>query len=226
MPTPSVDGQCDDVTEDEQGTVYVNGEAVEEDPWLHEYGEQMPRTVLRLGARAAATSDSIACLQVELPEVIVSGFIEICGPATAERMAPFETPPAPNPGPTMPPTYGVSTINGVEIPERITDANSVLLLDIADVEDVPACFYVQADANDVYVTLSLAVCTTAQLETDGTLTLSVGDLDWPFLPEYVYDDLGALVVGQAVEVGLDIRNYRDDVIHLVEMAVWATPGCP
>ena len=226
MPTPSVDTRCDDVTEDEHGTLYVNGEAVEEDPWLREFGEQTPRTVLRLGARAAAASDSIACLEVELPEVIVSGFIEICGPATAERMAPFETPPAPNPGPTMPPTYGTSTINGVHLPERIIDSNSVSLLDVADVEDVPVCYYVQADTNDVYVTLSMAVCMSARMDTDGTLTLSVGDLDWPFLPDYVYDDLGALAVGKTVEASLDIRNHLDDVIHLVEMAVWATPGCP
>lgn len=212
------------MTEDEQGTLYVNGDVVE-DPWAGEYGEQMPMAVLRLGARAAAASTGTVCLQVELPRVIVSGVIDICGPAVADRMAPLETPAPSEPGPTMPPTYGEPSIDGARIPDRLLDVNSYPLLDIADVENVPACFYVQADANDVYATLSLAVCVAARLDAEGNLTLMVGDLEWTFAPEEVYDDSGALTVGDTVEVGLEIRNHMDDVIHLIEMFVWVSPDC-
>jgi hypothetical protein len=191
------------VTLDQHGAVLVNGELVE-DPWSAEYGEQMPMAVLRLGARAASTSDAEVCLQVDLPSVIVSGDVEICGDVIAD---------------------GQPTISGVEIPDRILDVNSYPLLDIADVEDVPACLHVHADANDVRVTLSLAICPSARLGSDGELTIFVGDQEWTFAPEHVYDDDGALVIGETVDVGLDIRNDKDDVIHLVELSVWVTPDC-
>ena len=204
-PTPGVGGDCDEVMVDELGAVYVKGELVE-DPWSSEYGEQMPMAVLRLGARAAAsTLDAEVCLEVELPGVIVTGVVELCGEVIAD---------------------GQPTIAGVEIPDRMLDVNSYPLLDIADVEDVPACLHVQADANDVHVTLSMAICQPARLGSGGELTILAGDRAWTFAPEYVYDDDGALVMGEIVDVGLDIRNYKDDVIHLVEMAVWVTPGCP
>ena len=210
---------------DQQGTVYVNGEAVEY-PYSEEYGEQMPMAVLRLGARAAVLSDAEVCLQAELPAVIVSGDIEVCGEVLADRQAPIETPPPAEPGPTMPPTYGPPTIDGVQISDRMLDVNSYPLLDIADVEDVPACLHVHAAANDVWTTLSLAICPSARLGSDGELTIFVDDQEWTFSPEYVYDEQGALVVGETVSAGLDIRNYLDDVTHLIEMGVWVTPGCP
>lgn len=224
-PTSSLDGGCHDVTVDQQGTVYVNGEAVEY-PYSEEYGEQMPLAVLRLGARAAALSDAEVCLQAELPAVIVSGDIEVCGEVLADRQAPIETPPPAEPGPTMPPTYGPPTIDGVEISDRMLDVNSYPLLDIADVDDVSACLHVHAATNDVWVTLSLAICASSRLGSNGDLTIFVGDQEWSFSPEYVYDEQGALVVGETVSAGLDIRNYLDDVTHLIEMGVWVTPGCP
>lgn len=225
VPTPSFDGGCDDVTIDQQGTVYVNEEVVE-DPWSADHGDQMPMAVLQLGARAAATSDADLCLQVDVPGLTVTGFVEICGEVIAERLAPLQTPAPPAPGPTMPPTYGEPTIDGVQIPDPMLDINSYPLLEIADVEDVPACFHVQADPNDVSVVLSLAICPSARLGLDGDLTIFVGDEDWTFRPEYVYDDHEALVIGETVDAGLDIRNYLDDVRDLVEMGVWVTPGCP
>ena len=223
--TPSLDSECDEVLLDPDGTVFVNGQAVE-DPWSAEYGEQMPMAVLRLAARASAGSDAEVCIEVELPDVLVTGVVEVCGGVVAARLAPMETPPPLEPGPTMPPTYGLPAIDGVEIPDRLLDVNSYPLLDIADVEDVTVCFHVQADANDVWVTLSLAICPSAHLGSDGTLTIFVGDQEWIFAPDYVYDDTEALPIGETVAVGLDIRNYKDDVIHLVEMGVWVAPGCP
>ena len=225
MPTPRVDGECDTVTVDADGTVFVNGDVVV-DTWSAEYGEQMPMAVLRLAARAAAASDSVACLQVVLPGPFITGVVEVCGDVVAQRMAPIETPAPPEPGPTMPPTYGEPTIGGVPITDRMLDVNSYPLLDIADVEDARACLHVQADANDVNITLSLAICASARLDPDGDLTIFVGDQEWTFTPEYVYDDSGALPIGSTAEVGLDIRNYKDDVIHLVEMGVWVSAGCP
>jgi hypothetical protein len=145
------------------------------------------------------------CLQTVLPSVVVSGDVEICGDVIAD---------------------GQPTINGVEIPDRMLDVNSYPLLDIADVEDVSACLHVHADANDFGVTLSLAICPSARIGSGGDLTIFAGDEEWTFEPEYVYDDHGALVMGETVDVGLEIRNYKDDVIHLVEMSVWVTPGCP
>jgi hypothetical protein len=211
--------------EDEQGALYVNGDRVE-DPWSGEYGEQMPMAVIRLGARAAAAPDGTVCLQVDLPGVIVRGVIDLCGPAVADRMAPLETPPPSEPEPTMPPTYGEPSIDGAHIPDRLLDVNSYPLLDIADVENVPACFRVQADANDVHATLSLALCMAARWDAADNLTLIAGDEEWTFAPEDVYDESGALIVDDTVEVGLEIVNHKDDVIHLIEMAVWVTPDCP
>lgn len=225
-PTARPDGACDVVTVDTSGTVYVNGEEVPENAWEAEYGEQMPMAVLRLAARVGSAPGADACLEVELPSVTVSGVIDICGEVIADRQAPMETPPPPEPAPTMPPTYGLPTIDGVVISDRMLDVNSYPLLDIADVEDVPACLKVDADANDVHVTLSLAICASAQLDADGGLTIVEGGLEWGFEPEYLYDDDAALVVGGTVEVGLDIENHMDDVIHLIEMSVWVTPECP
>ena len=223
-PTARLDGPCDVVTVDASGTVYVNGDEVPEDPFEAEYGEQMPTAVLRLAARAASSADADVCLEVELPSVTVTGVIDICGEVVADRQAPMETPPPPEPGPTMPPTYGLPSIDGVVISDRMLDVNSYALLDIADVADVPACISVQADANDVFVTISLAMCASAQLDADGGLTIFEGGLEWGFEPEYLYDD-DALVAGGTVEVGLNIENRLDDVIHLIEMSVWATPEC-
>lgn len=222
-PTPDAGG-CDVVTVDDHGTIHVNGQAV--DASSEEFGEAMPLAVLRLAARAAASASATVCLDVQLPEVIVTGMVEVCGEVVADRQAPIETPPPAEPGPTMPPTYGLPTIGGVEISDRMLDVNSYPLLDVADVWNAPACLHVQSDANDVRTTLSLAFCPSARLDADGTLTIFIGEEEWSFEPEYVYDEDQVLVIGETVDAGLDIRNYKDDVIHLVEMGVWVTPGCP
>ena len=225
-PTARPDDPCDVVTVDASGSLFVNGDAVPEDPWEAEYGEQMPTAVLRLAARAASAPGADVCLEVELPSVTVSGAIEICGEVVADRQAPMETPPPPGPAPTMPPTYGLPTVDGVEISDRMLDVNSYPLLDIADVEDVPACISVEADANDVFVTLTLAVCAPARLDANGTLTIAEGGLEWGFEPDYLHDDQDVLAAGTTVEAGLAIRNHLDDVIHLIEMTVRVTPECP
>lgn len=80
LPTPaSAVARCATVTSDANGTVLVDGERVE-DPWGSEYGEQMPMAVLRLAARASGVSGATACLEMELPDVIVTGNIEVCCP--------------------------------------------------------------------------------------------------------------------------------------------------
>jgi hypothetical protein len=225
-PTPTAPaGGCDEVAVDEVGTVYVNGQVVE-DPWSDEYGEQMPMAVLRLGGRAATSADAAVCLEVDLPGVIVTGSIEICGEVIADRQAPMETPAPPEPGPTMPPTYGLPTIGGVVISDRMLDVNSYPLLDIADVKNVSACLFVRADANDVYVTVSLTICSWVRLDADGTLTFFEGEQEWSFEPESLYDDAGVLVIGEAVQAGFDIWNHKDDVIHLVEKGGAVRPECP
>lgn len=214
------------MTADGSGTLYVNGEEVPEDPWASEYGEQMPTAVLRLAVRAASATGADLCLEVELPSVTVSGFIDICGEVVAERGAPMETPPPPEPAPTQPPTYGLPMIDGVVISDRMLDINSYPLLDLADELEVPACIEVEADANDVVVTTSLQACASARLETDGVLTVIDGDLEWNFEPESLEDDDDALVAGEAVEVGLDFTNVMDDGIHLIELSVTVEADCP
>lgn len=201
----------------------MNGEEVPANPWESEYGEQMPTAVLRLAARVDRASGADACLQVELPSVRVTGAIEICGDVVADRQAPMATPPPPQPAPTQPPTYGLPTIDGVVISDRMLDINSYPLLDVADVLGVPACMHVRAEANDVYVTLSLAVCASVHLDADGRLTIVHGSLEWGFEPEHLNGE--TLVVGRTIEAGLDIRNVMDDVVHLIEMSVWVTPDC-
>jgi hypothetical protein len=225
-PTPKPQGDCDVVTVDASGTLYVNGEEVPDDPSAEEYGEQMPMAVLRLAARAASATGADLCLQVELPSVTVAGFIDICGEVVAERGAPMETPPPPEPAPTQPPTYGLPMIDGVVISDRMLDINSYPLLDLADELDVPACIEVQADANDVVVTVSLEACASARLKADGGLAVIEGELEWNFEPESLADDDEALVVGEAVEVGLDFRNVMDDGIHLIELSVIVQAECP
>lgn len=214
------------MTVDASGTLYVNGEEVPDDPSAEEYGEQMPMAVLRLAARAASATGADLCLQVELPSVTVAGFIDICGEVVAERGAPMETPPPPEPAPTQPPTYGLPMIDGVVISDRMLDINSYPLLDLADELDVPACIEVQADANDVVVTVSLEACASARLDADGVLSVLEGELEWNFEPESLADDDEALVVGEAVEVGLDFRNVMDDGIHLIELSVIVQAECP
>ena len=227
-PTPTAAARgCDVVTVDGSGTLYVNGEAVPGDPWEAEYGEQMPTAVLRLAVRASSASGAEVCLDVELPKVTVTGELEICGDVTADRQAPMETPPPPQPAPTQPLSYGLPSIDGVVISDRMLDINSYPLLDIADVEDVPVCLLVEADANDVQVTLSLAICASAQLDAGGVLRIFDGDMEWSFEPADLVDEDDALAVGAPpVEAGLDIRNHLDDVIHLIEMRVRVVAECP
>ena len=210
---------------DASGTLYVNGEEVPEDPWEDEYGEQMPTAVLRLAARAGSAGADL-CLEVELPSVTVTGFIDISGEVVAARGAPMETPPPPEPAPTQPPTYGLPMIDGVVISDPMLDINSYPLVDLADVLEVPACIEVQADANDVVITVSLEVCASARLETDGGLAVLHGELEWNFEPESLEDHDEALAVGEAVEVGLDFRNVMDDGIHLIELGVTVEGDCP
>lgn len=223
-PQPVV-GACADVVFGDDGTLLVDGEPVI-DPWAVEYGEQMPMAILRLAARTDTVTAATDCLEVELPAVVVTGSIEICGDVVATRLEPEPTPVPAEPGPSMPPRYGEPTIAGVVISDRMLDINSYPLLDIADVVDAPACLHVASDANDVNVTLSLAICESARLDDDGTFTVFVGGREWSFAADYVFDDQEALPVGETVWAGLDLRNYRDDVRHLIEMAVWAQPGCP
>ena len=65
-----------------------------------------------------------------------------------------------------------------------------------------------------------------QLGPAGTLTILEGEQEWSFEPESLYDEDGALVIGEPVEAGLDVWNHKDDVIHLVELGVWVTTSCP
>lgn len=226
VPTlPPVTGECDEITVDVDGVIFVNGVRAE-DPWGTEYGEQMPMALLRLAANAAGAPGTTVCLQVELPDVVVTGSLAICGEVMAHRLEPLPTPTPNEPGPTMPPGYAVPMISGVTIPDRMLDVNSYPLLDIADVVDAAACLEISASSNDVYVTVSMTICETVRLAEDGTLTVSVGDLEWSFVPEYVFDDAESLPIGQTVMAGLDIRNHKDDVIHLVEMSVWTNSDCP
>lgn len=226
LPTAPPTTGCDAITVDIDGVVYVNGERVADDPWEDEYGEQMPWSVMRLAARTAGAAGATACLEVELPAVIVSGSIEICGDVVSQRLEPLPTPTPANPGDPVAPRYGEPTISGVRISDRMLDVNSYPLLDLADVTEVPVCFHVAAASNDVHITFSMAICESMRLAEDGTMTVFVGDDEWSFAPEDVFDDAGALPIGETVSAGLDVRNYRDDVIHLVEMAVWVSPGCP
>jgi hypothetical protein len=226
VPTlPPVTGECDEITVDVDGVIFVNGVRAE-DPWGTEYGEQMPMALLRLAANAAGAPGTTVCLKVELPDVVVTGSLAICGEVMAHRLEPLPTPTPNEPGPTMPPGYAVPMISGVTIPDRMLDVNSYPLLDIADVVDAAACLEISASSNDVYVTVSMTICETVRLAEDGTLTVSVGDLEWSFVPEYVFDDAESLPIGQTVMAGLDIRNHKDDVIHLVEMSVWTNSDCP
>jgi hypothetical protein len=221
---PPATGDCDEITIDRDGFVFVNGQRVE-DPWEETYGEQMPMAVLRLAARATGATGATACLQVELTDVVVSGSLEICGDVVAQRLAPLPTPTPDEPGSTMPPRYGEPTIAGVPISDRMLDVDSYPMLDIADVVDVPVCLAVMAASNDVHLTFSVAICEMMRLAEDGSLTVNVGDQEWSFVPEYIFDDAGALPLGQRVEAGLDVRIFRDDVNHLIELAVWATSDC-
>ncbi|HEX7171480.1 MAG TPA: hypothetical protein VF365_02610 [Candidatus Limnocylindria bacterium] len=221
---PSTAG-CDEITIDDAGIVSVNGVRAD-DPWEDTYGEQMPMAILRVAARADGASGVTSCLEVDLPGIVVTGNLEICGDVVTQRLEPLPTPAPSEPGPTMPPRYGEPTISGVTISDRMLDVNSYPLLEVADVVDVPVCLEIASDSNDVYLNLSMAICETVLLADDGTLTVTVGGGDWSFTPEYVFDDEELLPIGQTVEAGLIIRNDRDDVIHLIELAVWTTPDCP
>ena len=223
---PPMTAGCDSITADSDGVVYVNGERVPDDPWEEEYGEQMPMGVMRLAARTAGASGATACLQVDLPAVSVSGSIEICGDVVSERLEPLPTPTPANPGDPLAPRYGEPTISGVRISDRTLSVHSYALLEIADAVDTPACFNVAALSNDVYITLSLAICEPVRLAADGTMIIYVGGDEYSVAPEYVFDEAGALPIGETVDAGLDVRAYHDDVIHLVEMALWASPPCP
>lgn len=225
VPTVPATAACDEITMDASGAVYVNGVAVE-DPWEDEYGEQMPMALLRLAARADGAPGATACLEVALPKVDVSGEIAICGDVLTQRLEPMPTPTPQEPEPTMPPQYGEPTISGVTISDRMLDVNSYPLLEVADVADVPACLEITSGSNDVYLTISLAVCATVLLADDGSLTITIGDQSWSFTPESVFDDEQLLPMGAPTDVGLIVRNFRDDVIHLIELAVWTTADCP
>jgi hypothetical protein len=225
LPTAPPTTACDEITITDAGIVSVNGVRAD-DPMEDTYGEQMPMAILRLAARADGAPGVTGCLEVDLPGIVVSGHLEICGDVVTHRLEPLPTPTPSEPGPTMPPQYGEPTISGVAISDRMLDVNSYPLLEVADVAEVPACLEIASDSNDVYLNLSMTICETVLLAEEGALTVTVGDREWSFTPDYVFDGEELIPIGQAVEAGLMIRNYRDDVVHLIELAIWATPDCP
>jgi hypothetical protein len=221
-PDDYIPPHCDEVTPDADGTVLVNGVAVNPAYRSDHDRYSMRVAVLDLAAGASSTGGD-QCLQVQFaPDFIVSGYVALCGEVISERWMPMETP---VPDGFVAPRDDQPTVNGVVIPDRVLDVNSYPVLHAAAEAGVPACVHVTAASNDVWIDIPVSFCETALLHTDGSLSLLIGEDEVLLFPEEVYDPDAVLMLGRPTDVGLEIHTHMDDVVHWARMWISVVRDC-
>lgn len=223
VPADHIDpDDCEEISTDGAGNILVNGTSFTA-AQLPDPGFSSTPALLRLAANAAGHPNADVCLDVEATgeTITISGHIALCGEVTFEREPPPETPPPATEDPSAPPILGraSTTVDGVAIDDRLLAVDSYAALEVAAAAGVEACFFTTLVRNDAWQHTISTVCTTARLEDDGRLVLSIGGDAYRLSPAEIIDPDAELEIGTDVQAALEIGTLKDDVIHLVTMTI-------
>lgn len=207
-------GECN-LTVDAEGNLLLDGEVLTGAELAAVESLLATNADLAAALEASADANADACVNLELtvdgPTITagINAHIDIC-PATVEVNA-----------------DGDLVINGTVFASDLADSDAAALVAAAAAADVALCAFITVTDSAVAVDLYLEACVTATLNSDGTVTITLGDTDLVLDADAVVDAEAVLEAGAAVEVGIALVGTVDLETDTVELfaEIIAIEGC-
>jgi hypothetical protein len=178
--------ECDAIGLNADGDLEVEAESTLPGPLL------TPAIHQALEATDSATGSACVDVVFDGETLNVNGHIETCGGVTDSHDG--------NPG---------SLIIG-DVPIVIgTNASIGHATLVAEVGNGEACMAASVTDNAVVVEILSSACVTVTQSSEGLLELPDGGLTWSLAPDELIDPAGVLVIGTAVEAGLEVEAFWD-----------------